>query len=234
MAALLGRLHGGHVEVRAHAVGDEGLGAVHDVLAVLAAREGLAGRRRPSPPPGSVIASAPIFSPLIAGHEPALLLLLGAELEDRRRRDAGVAADPGRHAARAAARHLLGEDRVVHVVAALAAVLLRVLEPEEAELAHAREQLARELPRLLPLGRVRADLLLDERAERLAQRLVLLGEGRDQSRLDAPSLRAPVAASGPAPSRSRTSSQRSSVVWPRPAWSKPSRSPWRFFASEWW
>src|SRR5207249_4468495 len=95
-------------------------------------------------------------------HYPALLLLLGAELEDRRRRDGDVRSDPRRHAARSAAGHLLRQHGVVHVVAALASVLLRILEAEEPELAHAREQRARELPRLLPVRDVGSNLALDE------------------------------------------------------------------------
>ena len=44
-----------------------------------------------------------------------------------------------RQAAAAGLRHLLGHDDAREVVAALAAVLLRVGEAEEAELAHAGE-----------------------------------------------------------------------------------------------
>jgi hypothetical protein len=71
----------------------------------------------------------------------------------------------------------------VDVVAALAAVLGLVLEPEEAELPAADVELARELARLLPLVDVRRDLLADEAAYRLPQLLVLLGEGREQGAL---------------------------------------------------
>jgi hypothetical protein len=53
------------------------------------------------------------------GREVAALLVLGAELPHRRGGDADVRADARRQPARAAARHLLGEDRVVQVVAAL-------------------------------------------------------------------------------------------------------------------
>ena len=65
-------------------------------------------------------------------------------------------------------------------VAALAAVLLGELEAEEAELGAAREQLARELARLLPLVDVGRDLLGDEAPHRLAQLLVLVGERRQR------------------------------------------------------
>ena len=83
------------------------------------------------------------------------------------------------------ARQLLGPDRVVDVVAALAAELLGVLEAEEAELAAALVQLARELARLLPLVDVGGDLLADEAPHRLAELLVLLGERRQQGALAA-------------------------------------------------
>jgi hypothetical protein len=82
-------------------------------------------------------------------------------------------------------RELLDPDRVVDVGAALAAELLRVLEAEEAELAAALIELARELARCLPLVDVRSDLLADEAPDRLAQLLVLLGEGREQRSLAA-------------------------------------------------
>jgi hypothetical protein len=95
-----------------------------------------------------------------------------------------VGAEARRDAAAAArARELLDPDRVVDVVAALAAVLGLVLEPEEAELAAAVVELARELARLLPLIDVRGDLLADEAPDGLAQLLVLLGERRQQRTL---------------------------------------------------
>ena len=80
--------------------------------------------------------------------------------------------------ARAAARELLGEDRVVQVVAALPAVLLGVLQAEEADGREPGEDLVGEPARLLPLRRVGAQLVGDEAPDRLAQRLVLVGEGR--------------------------------------------------------
>src|SRR4029079_3006946 len=203
----------------------EGLRAVHDVFAVLAARKGLE--------PGDVRAAArlrdrksPDLLALDSRHDPALLLLLGAELEDGRHRDGDVATDTGRDSARPAARHLLGEHSAVDAVAALAPVLLRVADAQEAELPHAREQLPWELAGLLPPRHVRPDLARDERAQRLAQRLVLIGERRDGRHA-----RTRSAASGPAPSRVRTSSHCSSVVWPRPAWSNPSRFPCLFLSS---
>src|SRR5919202_2546925 len=70
---------------------------------------------------------------------------------------------------------LVAEHEAREVVAALAAVLLGVGETEEAELAHPREDPVRERG-LLPLVRVRRELLAREVADRLAQLLVLLGE----------------------------------------------------------
>ena len=91
------------------------------------------------PAPGSVIPSARDLLARDRGAQEALVLVGGAEPEDRRRRDPGVRAEPGADPARGAGRgQLLGPDGVVDVVAALAAELLRVLEPEEAELAGAR------------------------------------------------------------------------------------------------
>jgi hypothetical protein len=81
-------------------------------------------------------------------------------------------------AAAARVGELLDPDRVVDVVAALAAVLGLVLEAEEAELTAAVVELPWELARLLPLVDVRSDLFGNEAPDRLAQLLVLLAEGR--------------------------------------------------------
>jgi hypothetical protein len=184
VAALLGRLDRCDEEVRAHAVGDEGFGAVHHVAAVDALGEGLdaghvgAGVRLGDSESGDLLA-------LDRRDEIALLLVLRAELPHGRRRDPDVGADPGRHAAGAAARQLFRENRVVHVVTTLAAVLLGVLEPEEPELGHAREDLVGKPASVLPLHRVRGELVLHEAPDRLAELLVLVGEGRDRP----PSLR---------------------------------------------
>ncbi len=171
-------LHGADEEVGADAVGDEGLGAVDDVAAV--DLPGVGGDA------GDVGAGARLGdaegADLLAGdpwHQPALLLLLGAEVEDRRHRDRGVGVEAGGDAAGAAgARQLLDPDRVVQVGAALAAELLGELEAEEAELGAAGVELAGEFARRLPLVDVGGDLLDDEATDRLAQLLVLLAERR--------------------------------------------------------
>src|SRR6478672_7431648 len=102
-------------------------------------------------------------------HEPALLLVLGPELPDRRCGDVHVTADRSTHAARAAARQLLCPDRVVQVAAALAAVALLVLQPEEAQLAAAQEDLVWHPLRVLPLHGIGTQLGLDEAPQRLPQ-----------------------------------------------------------------
>src|SRR5258707_10625315 len=70
---------------------------------------------------------------------------------------------------------LLGEHQSRVVVAALAAVLLGLVEPEEAELAHPLEHPVGERG-LLPLLGVGLELLDREAADRVAKLLVLVGE----------------------------------------------------------
>lgn len=74
-------------------------------------------------------------------------------------------------------------SRVSVRVAAAAADVLGEADAEEAELAHALEDLARELFLALPLVGVRGQLLLDEITERLAEDVVLLAEERLQHRI---------------------------------------------------
>src|SRR5205085_12414772 len=93
----------------------------------------------------------------------------------------GWGAEPGGDAAGAAgAGQLFEPERVVQVGAALPAVLLRELQPEEAELGATAVELAGEFPRRLPLGDVRRDLLRNEAADGLPQLLVLRAEGRQR------------------------------------------------------
>jgi hypothetical protein len=81
----------------------------------------------------------------------------------------------------AGAGQLLDPYRVVQMIAALAAVALRELQPEKAQLRAAPVQLARELPCCLPLRDVRRDLPGDEAADGLPQLLVLLAKGRQRN-----------------------------------------------------
>jgi Arc/MetJ family transcription regulator len=65
----------------------------------------------------------------------------------------------------------------VQVVAALSAVLVRVLQPEQPLRGELAEQLVGEPAVVLPLLRVWRELALDEAADRLSQLFVLVGEG---------------------------------------------------------
>ncbi len=127
------------------------------------------------PASGSVIPRQPIFSPCDRRRQVALLQLLGAEQLDRRQDHVGVDDEAHVEAARAGVAHALGADQRVVVVAALAAVLLREAEAEEAELAGALQHLARP-GGLLPLVAVGPELLLHPGLHRLAQVFVLLRE----------------------------------------------------------
>ena len=115
MAALLGGLDRADQEVGADAVGDEGLAAVDEVAAVIRLR---GGAERSDVGAGSGLGDAERADLLALdpGHEPALLLPLVAELEDRRHRDRGVGVQPGRDSAGGtAAGELFDPDRVVQV-----------------------------------------------------------------------------------------------------------------------
>src|SRR5262249_44427264 len=180
VATVLARLARADEEVGSDAVGDEGLGAVDHEAAVHPLRGG-AERGDVGAGAGPRDPERPDLRALDPGDEPALLLLLGPELPDRRRGDLDVGAEPrGDAAAPAGAGELLDPDGVVDVVAALAAVLGLVLEADEAELAAALVQLARALVGLLPLRDVGGDLLGDEVPDRFAELLVLLREGRQR------------------------------------------------------
>jgi hypothetical protein len=163
-----------HDEVGPVPVRDVGLGAVDDPVVAVAH-----GARAD---PGDVRAGVGLGDPEARdlrpgdrGHEVGLLLLLGAEQVDRRRRHVGVHRDAHREPARVRVDHLLGQHEVAVVVPALAAVLLGEREPEQPELAHAPEDRVGER-RLLPLLGVRRELARHERVDRLAQAVVLLAE----------------------------------------------------------
>src|SRR6266705_1577073 len=102
--------------------------------------------------------SEPASGSVMPRQEVALLLLLGAEREDRRVGHVGVHRDAHREPARVRVPDLLAQHEAGVVVAALAAVLLGIGQAEEAELAHALEDPVGER-RLLPLLRVRRELL---------------------------------------------------------------------------
>ena len=218
-------LHRADQEVGADAVGDEGLGAVDDVAAVDAASAKVLSEATSEPAPGSVIPSAPILSPLIPGTSQRCFCSSVPNFQI-----GGVAISewaPSPAATpppRARARQLLDPDRVVDVVAALAAVLLGVLEAEEAELAAAREQL---------VAGTRAPPPTRPRAGRSPWRRTRATDSRRSSCSSVKggtSARSPVSLMTVIPAASSLPF----VVWPRPAWSKPSRSPCGFFLLPWW
>ncbi len=147
-----------HDHIGAVAVRDVGLGAVDDVVIAVSDGAGLdAGDIGAGVRLGD--AQAEDLLALDRRDDPLLLLLLGAEGEDRRHRHVGVDGDPHRKAARVGVADLLGEHQRRVVVASLPAVGLRLVQAEEAELAHAREDGVGE-GRLLPLLRVGGSSLM--------------------------------------------------------------------------
>ena len=164
-------------EVGPAAVGDERLGAVDHVDVAVALRP---RRDAGDVAPGTGLgdperADAPTLD---RGTEIARLVVGGPELGDRRRDVLALHADGHAHAAAAAPGHLLGQHQHREVVATGTAVLQREVQPEEAELAHALEDPVREVLRRLPLLGVWTQLLLDERAYRPPEALVLVAEDR--------------------------------------------------------
>ena len=145
--------------VGASAVGDEGLGAVDHVLVAVALGRGAdagdvgAGARLGDPEQADQLA-------LDGGDQIALLLILGAEQVDRRRGHVGVDREAHVEAAAARVAHGVGADQRVEVVAALAAVLLRVAEADVAELGQpVQDRVGPEV--LLPLEACGVQLLQD-------------------------------------------------------------------------
>ena len=74
------------------------------------------------------------------------------------------------------ARELLDSDRIRHDVSPGAAVLLRYGEPHEAELTELGDELVREPPGEVELGRDRLDTFSRERSDRVADQLLLGSE----------------------------------------------------------
>ena len=126
------------------------------------------------PAVGSVRPKQPISSPVGHPGQPLLLLLLGAELVDRAHRQRTLHADEGAQAG-VARLQLHGGQPVLDGAAAGAAVA-RQVHAEQAEFADLGGDLAREDRRLVPRGDVRADPLVDERADLVAERQFLGGE----------------------------------------------------------
>ena len=164
-------------EVGEDAAGDEGLGAVEDVVrAVL-------GERGARLDVGEVRAGAGLGHRdgrhEIAGHEsgqPALLLFLVGVRHEVRKDQVGV----HRVAAEGDTRTgcLLHHDSLILEALACAAELLRHLDTENAQLTESAVEVARRVALLLPLMVDGDDLLLHEVPQRRAERLMVLVEHR--------------------------------------------------------
>src|SRR5205085_11579484 len=97
-------------------------------------------------------------------RQPALTLLAGAVVAEQVARDERPVDDPRQ--GRPAARELDHDSRVDVEAEPEAAVLLRNRDAEQAERAHLRDQLRRELVGVLELRRDRDDLAVDPVANR--------------------------------------------------------------------
>ncbi len=167
-------LDGGDDQVRVDPVGDEGLGAVDDVV-VTVADGGGGHRRQVRADPGLGHADR---GDQLAGDDagqPALLLLVGAVAEEVGQADVVVQGDPQPGAGVRGAQQLLAEHGVEPEVGhSPAAVLLRHVHAEKPLPTGGGEQLAGRDPGGAPLVDVRGDLLVDERAHGCAEGLVVV------------------------------------------------------------
>ena len=127
------------------------------------------------PAPGSVSPNAASLRPAARSGSHSLLLLLGAEHEDRHRPERRVRRDGDRDGG-VDPRQLLDRDRVGERVAAGAAVLLRDRDAHEPELGHALDDLVREAVLGVELLGDRGDLRLGELAHGAPEQLVLVGQ----------------------------------------------------------
>jgi hypothetical protein len=161
--------------VRLGAAGDEGLGAVEDVVAAVLGQAGGGGH-------AGEVGSGAGLGHGDGGHQfagdgrrqPAPLLLLGAVREQVRQAERGV--DAGAAEGDAGAAQLFGEDGVEpEARLARTAVLLGDLDAEDAEFAEPLVERARDVSLLLPVVVDGDDLLGDELADHPPERLVVRG-----------------------------------------------------------
>src|SRR3954463_67167 len=179
LVRLLGALVGAHQgrdQRRAAAVGQPHLLAVDDVVAVGLFRGLGADARDVGPQPG--LRHGEGAAHLAGGHprQEALLLLLGAVLDDHVGDDEVGVDDAGD--AHPAAGDLLHHQRVGQQRLAEAAVLLGNGEPEDPELLEPVDDLLRIDVAVLELLRLRDDLLVDEAPDRRQDLLLDVGQVR--------------------------------------------------------
>ncbi len=172
LAVRVGHRHH-RVPARHPGVGDPALGAVEHPLVAVATGPGPHRRGvRAGLPLGQRVADHRLAGRDGREHQPLQLLRSGqqdrgqAQAVDRRDERRG-GADPG---------HLLDHQAAGQLVGALAAVLLRNDDRVEAGPGQRVGGLGRIATLLVDVGGVRRDLLLGQRAHRLAQRLVLVAE----------------------------------------------------------
>jgi hypothetical protein len=108
-------------------------------------------------------------------REPALLLLVGAEEQDRHRAERGVGRDGDRDGG-VDACELLDRDGVGDRVSARAAVPLGHRKPHQPELAQVRHELVGKASAQVELRGERLDALPCERSDRVADQLLLGSE----------------------------------------------------------
>ena len=111
-----------------------------------------------------------------------VLLRLAAGIGDVDRGHVGMDQRGDRDAGEGRAAQFLGQHDSRHRVHLGATIIGGVADTEEAELAHLAQHVARNETVLLPLHGMRLDLGLDEAADLVAQRLMLLGEVRRAAR----------------------------------------------------
>src|SRR5262249_23217331 len=112
-------------------------------------------------------------------HQPALLLLLGAEAQDRDAAETDVRQQRRREAAVHTA-DLLDEQTAHDHVAAAAAVLLGIAAAEVAELSELAEEIEREGLGGLELVDARGERLLGEAADGETERLLFIGQTKTE------------------------------------------------------
>ncbi len=168
-------LGGDAIEIGMDAIGDVDLGAVQHVAVALAPGGGAdalhigAGVRLGHGDRDDLLARDD------GGHE-LVALRLAAAIGDMDRCHVGVDERRDREAREGRAAELLGQHHGRHRVELGATIFGGVADAEEAELAHAPEHLARHEALLFPGMGMGLDLSLDEAAQLVAQRLVLLPE----------------------------------------------------------